>query len=68
MHTMQELTKEQWTSEVYALLCKSQGEPVNDAERKNLREWAEAMADCDMYYQEDMTPDEAHSEELSYAS
>lgn len=57
------MTKEQWINEVYELLCKSQGAPENDTEKKNLREWVESFAEN--YFPEGMTPQEAHDEELS---
>lgn len=60
------LTKYEWTEAVFLLLCASQGAPVNDTEAKNLRNWAQAMADGD-YYTEHMTPQEAHDEEMSCA-
>ena len=59
------MNKEQWIEEMYGLLCKSQGAET-DAERKNLREYAENLADPESgYFQEGMTPQEAHDEELS---
>lgn len=60
------MEKQQWINEVYALLCKSQGAPENATEEKNLREWAESMAETESY-SERMTPKEAHDEELSCA-
>ena len=60
------MIKEQWTEQVFQLLCKSQGVTDDVTERKNLRGWAEAIADSD-YYAEGMTPQEAHDEELSCA-
>lgn len=69
---MKTLTKEQWTEEVYALLCKSQGAPENETEVKNLREYADsiyeqAREDADDLKCEIMSPQEAHDEEMSCA-
>ena len=60
------MTKEQWTEELYRLLCESQ-RPENDSERKNIREWAELISEPESgYFQDGYTPKEAHDEELSY--
>lgn len=61
---MNQITKGGWIDKVYALLCKSQGQPCNDSEKRNLREWAETMADYENNWST-MTPKEAHAEELS---
>lgn len=61
------MSKEQWINEVYECLCKSKGAPVNETERQNLREWAEALAgDEGGFFQDGMTPQEAHDEEMSH--
>lgn len=57
------MSKQQWINESYELLCKSQGAPTNDAEKRNLREWAESFAEN--YLPEGLTPEEAHDEEMS---
>lgn len=59
------LTEYEWIEAVFLLLCASQGAPENDTEARNLREWAQAMAEN--YYIEYMTPQEAHDEEMSCA-
>lgn len=62
------MSKEQWINEVFALLCKSQGAPENETERKNLREWAESLAEPETgYFDYGATPREAHDEEMSHA-
>lgn len=69
---MSTMNKEQWINEVYELLCKYQGAPENDIQRKNLREWAEALATADVvcgvetsYFEEGFTPHDAVMEEMS---
>lgn len=64
----QTLSKGEWIDEVYRLLCKSQGDPANEAEEQNLRAWAASLADDETaMYSEGFTPEEAHDEELSNA-
>jgi hypothetical protein len=61
------MSKEQWIEEVFQLLCKSQGAET-ELHRKNLRDYAENLADPESgYFQEGMNPQEAHDEELSCA-
>lgn len=63
-----DLTKEEWTEEVYQLLCKSQGAPSDENEERNLRLYAENLAsDESGFYEEGWTPKEAHDEEMSCA-
>jgi hypothetical protein len=62
------VSREQWVEEAYGLLCKTQGEPAGESEQRNLRDWAEGIAQN--YYDEnpnDYTPEDAVQEELSYA-
>lgn len=66
------MKKEQWINEVYKLLCKSQGEPIDGNERKNLRDWAtsiynQALEDSKDLGIEMLTPQEALDDELSCA-
>ena len=56
------MSKEAWIKRVYELLCKSKGTPANETEEKNLRCMSETMAQH--YYDEGMTPEEAHEEEI----
>jgi cytochrome P450 len=63
-----EARKAEWIDEVYKLLCKSQGAPENETEEKNLREWASSFATEETpFFQEGMTPEQAHDEEMSCA-
>jgi hypothetical protein len=62
------IKQEQWINQVYELFCKSQGAPENEDEKRNLREWAEVLADGECnYFAEGYTPKDAHDEELSYS-
>jgi len=61
-----QMPKEQWISEVYELLCKSQGAPENAQEESNLREWATSLASDETgFFNEGYTPEQAHDEEMS---
>lgn len=64
-----QIPKQQWIDEAYKLLVQTQGAPENQAEERNLREWAELFASDDVgHYSEGLTPQEAVGEELSASS
>ena len=60
------MNKEEWTDEVYRLLCVSQGAPNTEEQENNLREWAQNLSTEEAgFYGEGYTPEEAHDEEMS---
>jgi len=61
------MNRETWINEAFAELIKAMGPCENLNEQKNLREWAEAIAET--YFDEEpaYTPHDAVWEELSYA-
>lgn len=62
------LPRDAWVEWAYEWLCLLQGNPDNDIEVRNMKEWAETLAVS--YYDEnhgDVSPDGAVEEELSYA-
>lgn len=63
-----QIPKAQWIEEVYKLLRASQGAPNGPVEEKNLRDYAETLANSECaYYDEGLSPRDAHDEEISSA-
>lgn len=60
--------KQRWIKKVYRLLCKYQGVPENENEKKNMRQWAKSLAGDDPgYFRDGYTPLDAVHDEMSYA-
>jgi hypothetical protein len=62
------LTKEQWIEEAYKEFERLYALKT-DEEKKNIREWAVALAESDdSYFENGYSPAEAVEEDLSYAT